>query len=99
MMARPVIKWRGDVRRFDKYELHENFLWGAKLALYPGTVSPPGHPTLQEEFWAGYDIAVGGYISMRRDVDPKEIVRRLKQEHRLKREELAAALLQKGKAA
>lgn len=90
-MKRKPIKWRGDVCSFDSYQLHEAFLWGAKAALYPGTVTPPMHPTPQEEYWAGWTIANQGYISMTADADPKEIVRRLKQNHELSRAALRKA--------
>jgi hypothetical protein len=90
-MRPPKIKWRGKVRTFDAYQLHEAFLWGAKACLYPGTVTAPLHPVTQEEFFVGHEIAAKGHISMVPDADPREIVRRLKQEHQLKRAERAGA--------
>lgn len=89
--TRPKIKWR-DARPVDAYERHEAYLWGAKSHLFPGCVLPPRHPALQEEFYAGAAIACAGYITMTTDANPTELVRRIKQEHQLKRAERAAGV-------
>lgn len=88
-MAARVIRWRGDVWRFDKYKLHEIFLWGAKAALFPGSAHPPLHPTLADEFWQGHAIGAAGYVRMTKDFDATQFVRQLKREHELRRKALA----------
>lgn len=89
-MKQPKINWARE-RAPDKYQEHEAFLWGAFSHYFPGICRPPLHPKLFEEFLLGSELAHKGMIRVTaREPDPKEIVRRLKQEHELKRAERAA---------
>lgn len=83
-MGRKKINWKADGARFDKFKRHEAFLWGALAALHPKRgVIPPGHPVLMEEYFAGGQMAAQGYINMRADANPTEIVARIKQNRQL----------------
>ena len=90
MVTRRRINWSREAPP-DRYRQHEANLWGAYAHYFPGSVRPPLHPTLLDEFFIGSHLAAQGYIKITaREPNPKEIVRRLKQEHELKRAERAA---------
>ena len=89
MVKRTKINWAKECAP-DKYQEYEAFLWGCFAHFYPGICRAPLHPKLLDEYLTGQWCANAGYVRIvSRDPDPKEIVRRLKQEHRLKREEIA----------
>lgn len=79
--------------KFDRYKLFETFLWGAVSVLHPHRkILRPQAPQLSEEFEIGVWCARNGYVELRADADPKEIVARKKRDHELRRQERLASI-------